>query len=425
MLIAQGALILTLIFLNLFYIRMIDTNMPYTHIIAVNLIILLISSYLIYIIFRMKENINVSNRNTPTQDIDILNNSSHITNQASYLVNTDNIEKSELISILNAIKEGILVLSDDNIIMYYNNSFLSQFSIAEKVRGKDYHEVVHIPLFDKFVQSLKKMNIPHHSQEILYKNKIFLLSASISQMGKIFVIVFHDVSEVRSLEKIKKDFIINASHELRTPLTSIKGFLELAEKEPNNNLKYIEIISRNTERIINIINDLLKLSKLESTSSILSKEDVNINDLILNNLILFEQRIQDKGLSLELDLTTEEPLIIPMDKLKIEEVIINLIDNAIKYTETGTIHISSRKNNGNVNIIIRDTGIGIPEKYYSRIFERFYVVDKARSRKTGGTGLGLAIVKHIIQLHQGKIDVASTLGKGTEFIITLPRQPLF
>lgn len=229
-----------------------------------------------------------------------------------------------------------------------------------------------------------------------------------------------DISEAKVLEKIKRDFIANASHELRTPLTSIKGYIEILEQEPQKQQQYIDIIARNTDRIINIVNDLLKLSKLEQYNSVLNYEDINLNTLIEDIMQIFENKIVKKQISLHTLMPSPE-LLFTGDKLKIEALLINLIDNSIKYTdEHGSIDVNCSKTDNLIKIMISDTGIGIPQKYQSRVFERFFVVDKARSRKTGGTGLGLAIVKHIIQLHHGTLDLASQEGKGTTFTVTLP-----
>jgi two-component system phosphate regulon sensor histidine kinase PhoR len=181
----------------------------------------------------------------------------------------------------------------------------------------------------------------------------------------------------------------------------------------------LEIIKRNTDRLINVVNDLLALSELEEKTSSLQMETVDLKNLIERVIKIFEQQIKAKGFSLNLSV---DPDLLPVkgDPFKLEQVFINLLDNAIKYTEKGTISIEMKYRDGQVVVSIQDTGPGIPQEHLSRIFERFYVVDKSRSKKLGGTGLGLSIVKHAILLHNGTINVESVPGRGTTFVITLP-----
>jgi two-component system phosphate regulon sensor histidine kinase PhoR len=257
--------------------------------------------------------------------------------------------------------------------------------------------------------------------ELELNNRIFLYSATFCSNNKDIVVTLHDITKIKNLEKTKKDFATNVSHELRTPLTAIKGFVETLQEANNDeeNVHYLDIISRHTDRVIRIVNDLLLLSKLEGTPDNLELEKVNLNILMENILKIFEQSLEEKNLALKFNTDNNLP-IIQADPFKLEQVFINLIDNAIKYTERGEIVITLSRNNETVIIEIQDTGICIPQEHLSRIFERFYVVDSSRSRKLGGTGLGLSIVKHIVNLHNGKIDVKNIPGSGTNFIVTLP-----
>jgi two-component system phosphate regulon sensor histidine kinase PhoR len=210
------------------------------------------------------------------------------------------------------------------------------------------------------------------------------------------------------------------SHELRTPLTAIKGFVEtLEEEEEIKNVQYLEIIKRYTDRLMNIVNDLLVLSELEQTGSTLVLENVNLASLAENILKVFEQGSKEKGIQLKL-VAGKDLKIIKADPFKLEQMFINLLDNAIKYTERGEVSIALKQTDSQSIIEISDTGIGIPASHLPRIFERFYVVDKSRSKKLGGTGLGLSIVKHIVLLHGGNIDVESSQGMGTKCTIVLP-----
>jgi two-component system phosphate regulon sensor histidine kinase PhoR len=234
------------------------------------------------------------------------------------------------------------------------------------------------------------------------------------------VAILHDITEFRKLEKIKRDFVLSASHELRTPLTAIKGYVEtLQTKISKKDQQYLNVIKRHTERLINIVSDLLNLSELEEKVNKPEFELVNIKNLIENIKTLFAPRFKEKNLALKVNVEEKLPLI-SGDSFKLEQMLINLVDNAIKYTEKGEVEIAARRLNQSIRITIKDTGIGIAQEHLSRIFERFYVVDKSHSRRMGGTGLGLSIVKHIVLLHNGEIEVESTPGVGTKFIITLP-----
>jgi two-component system phosphate regulon sensor histidine kinase PhoR len=208
---------------------------------------------------------------------------------------------------------------------------------------------------------------------------------------------------------------------LRTPLTAIKGFVETMKEEETDETKqyYIDILAKHTDRLINIVKDLLVLSNLESSRSKLDIETIEIETLISDVEKVIEQKIRSKELTFEKII---DPRINTLqgDRFKLEQLLINLIDNAAKYTDEGKVSVITEKKGNNLRIIIRDTGIGIPQKHLSRIFERFYVVDKSRSRKMGGTGLGLSIVKHIVMQHQGKLKVHSQKNEGTEFVIDLP-----
>jgi len=218
-----------------------------------------------------------------------------------------------------------------------------------------------------------------------------------------------------------KDFLVNVSHELRTPLTAIKGFVETLETETGKKTKeYVEIVKRNTERLINIVDDLLIQSQLEEKYVQLEVEDVDVEQLIKNVLKIFEQNLEDKGLSATLHTDETFPRTVKADFFKLEQMFINIIDNAVKYTEKGGITIYLRKQDQNAVLEFVDTGIGIPKEEIPRIFERFYVVDKSRSRRLGGTGLGLSIVKQIAALHSGEVAVESAPGEGTKIVVRLP-----
>ncbi len=327
-----------------------------------------------------------------------------------------NFRTEELDGVISSMKEGLLLADDKEKILMCNESF-KKIAQDEAPEGKRSWEVLKSMKFnDLFARSIKdKTSI---TEQIDINQRIYLVSAAYLQNRNEIMAVFNDITEISRVEKIKKDFVSNVSHELKTPLTAIKGFVETMESSVDEeNRHYLDIIKKNTERVINIVNDLLLLSELEEKGIV--EEKVDLMQSINTAIKLFEQKAKDKGI--EITLKNEENIpMIKGDSFKLEQAFINLIDNAVKYTEKGRITINLKNQDNNVTVEIQDTGIGIPEEHLPRIFERFYVVDASRSRKMGGTGLGLAIVKHIALLHRGEIKVDSRYGAGTKFILTLP-----
>ena len=324
------------------------------------------------------------------------------------------LKQEELNSIISFLEEGLLVLDKKGKIILFNESFKKIVQINPE--AKFWWEVLRNPEMGKLIEKAKKEERVS-SKELELNGKVFLCSLVFIPSKEELIIVLHDITEFRKLEKIKKDFVVNVSHELRTPLTAIKGYVETLEEEIKGSSKhYLDIIKKHTERLINIVSDLLLLSELEEKGLTQIKEDVNLEEMAENVCKIFEQKAKEKNL--KLNLICESKPVIKGDPFKLEQMFINLIDNAIKYTEKGEISILLKRTDKEIIVKVKDTGIGIPEEHLNRLFERFYVVDKSRSKKLGGTGLGLSIVKHIVLLHNGKIDVESTPYKGTEFIIT-------
>jgi len=343
----------------------------------------------------------------------------YMTEQISTLFTQLSYQKEELNSIISSINEGLCVIDKNGAISISNESFRKTVQ-NDSVKGKLYWKVIRKTRFDELMKRVRN-DQKSIVDEIEFNNQIFLCSATLCSNKEDIVATLYDITTIKNLEKTKKDFVSNVSHELRTPLTAIKGFVETLQEtnSDDKNKHYLNIISRHTDRVIRIVNDLLLLSKLEGAPVNLELEKVNLKNLIENILKIFEQSLKEKKLALKFNASNSLP-IINADPFKLEQVFINLIDNAIKYTERGEISISLNSYNETVTIEIQDTGICIPQEHLSRIFERFYVVDSSRSRKLGGTGLGLSIVKHIVLLHNGKIDVKNIPGVGTNFVVSLP-----
>ncbi len=327
-------------------------------------------------------------------------------------------QKEELKSIIDSLQEGLLVLDKQGKVIRSNESFRKIIG-NQAAEGKFYWEIMRNPRFPELMEKagLEKKKF---TEDLILADRVFMCSVTPLEGGEGVVSIFHDITEIKNVEKIKKDFVINVSHELRTPLAAIKGYTETLrdEADAGPSKKYVEIIERNTDRLINIVNDLLLLSSLEEKPA-LELEDIDLEDFLEDVIKIFDRRLKDKELSLVLHVNENLPTI-KADLFKLEQMLINLLDNAVKYTDRGKITVSLDVQDKRVRIRVADTGIGIPKDDIPRIFERFYVVDKSRSRKYGGTGLGLSIVKHIVLLHHGAIDIESDLGKGTKVTVTIP-----
>jgi two-component system, OmpR family, phosphate regulon sensor histidine kinase PhoR len=332
-------------------------------------------------------------------------------------------QKKELEVIISSVNAGIVVCDKNFNILMSNKIFDKDFLSSDNKNlffenNKNIFEIIkNIDLLDIIKRIFKeKVGI---TEEVFINRKFYLLNVSYVD-GKV-VVIFNDITRLKEGEQIKKDFIQNVSHELKTPLSSIKAFVETLEDEKIYNQRYISIIENNTNRMINIVNDLLSLSEIENNNFKLEIEEIDIKEILSNIMKLFEKKATQKNIniSLELDKSLDGNFILG-DKFRLEQVFINLIDNAIKYTERGSIFVFSYLEEKYINVIVKDTGIGFSNEHKNRIFERFYVVDKSRSRKLGGTGLGLSIVKHTVLLHKGFIEVNSKVGEGSIFKVKLP-----
>ena len=239
------------------------------------------------------------------------------------------------------------------------------------------------------------------------------------------VLVLYDITNMRRLERVRTDFIANVSHELKTPLTSIQGYVETlldgAIHDDEYNTRFLEKTHVQVNRLTLLVADLLSLARIESTSFRAESEPVDLREIIMESVTYRHDPLRSKQLELDLDLP-DEPLLVDGESEGLRQIIDNLLDNAMNYTpEKGRISVRLRSEGYDGILRIEDTGIGIPEDALARIFERFYRVDKGRSRELGGTGLGLSIVRNIVQRMQGTVAVESEVGRGTTFTVTLPR----
>ena len=285
-----------------------------------------------------------------------------------------------------------------------------------------------VPLHD-MIEAVFKQGAPLTGELTLNDIRLRMLSVNINplkQAGDIqgTVAVFHDVTELRRLERMRRDFVANVSHELKTPLTSIKGFAEALVHADENDAallkKNIEIIHRKSVDLEMLISDLLDLASIESGEIQMKKEPIPLKSFFLSIVDELQKLINDKKLRVSI-INGDQPALVSADKRWIRQALLNLVTNACNYTNPGgLVALKATKEGRFARMDVADTGIGISESDIPRIFERFYRTDKARTRLTGGTGLGLSIVKHIVEAHQGRITVSSELGKGSTFSIYLP-----
>jgi two-component system phosphate regulon sensor histidine kinase PhoR len=336
-------------------------------------------------------------------------------------------------AVLASMAEGVLAVDSEQRVITLNRAAAAVIGMSvEEAAGKNLQSVLRNSDLRRFVlralESLDSIedDITLHGerQKILQARGTALRDTRGRAIGA--VIVLNDVTHTRHLENIRRDFVANVSHELKTPIASIKGFVETlldgAIHEPADAERFLRIVVKQADRLNTIIEDLLSLSKIEQSEEAgnLALEYFPIRDVLESVMTDCEAKAHERQISLELH--CQEALATAINPRLLEQAIGNLVDNALKYSDPGSrIQIDATSTEREVIIAVRDHGCGIEREHLPRLFERFYRVDRARSRKLGGTGLGLAIVKHIVQAHRGRIDVESTPGQGSVFRIHLPR----
>ena len=329
--------------------------------------------------------------------------------------------QEELQGILTSMQEGLVVIDKMEKIVLANPAF-QRITSAYPSPGRYVWEVVRSARFQGFVRDVRNSQ-GDRSESILIGGRTYLCRGVNFGMDQSLLVTFYDMTEAEELARQKKELVVNVSHELRTPLTAIKGYAEMLEAEGHKACRdYAGIIHRNTDRLIQIVEDLLALAEVEEIPQGSLEEKVDLRPILDQTMKMFKPKAEAKGLTFRIEV---EPGLPPVrgDAFRLEQLAINLLDNAVKYTDKGHITVRLFASSGQVTLAVEDTGIGIPGEDLSRIFERFYVVDKSRSRQLGGTGLGLSIVKHIVQLHRGTVRVESELGRGSTFTVTLPSRP--
>ncbi len=336
-------------------------------------------------------------------------------------------EKDKSDSILRCMIEGVLVLDPRGQVLVMNERAKAMFHVPG---GKHIHGLSILEIFNLSEQPYSK-EVELDEERWFRVNAVRLRNKDGSFLGSI--LVFHDITDIKRFESMRSDFVANVSHELRTPLTAIRGYVETLlhtpPPEPEDSQQFLEIIDRHSDRLSRLTEDLLTLSDLESGKIHLAQQLLDAGNLIQRVLEVFWDQAARKKIKLMQEVAPGLPKL-PGDLDRLQQLFINLVDNAIKYTPVeGVVSLTVTQtavHNGSaphIEIAVRDSGPGIPEKDLPRITERFYRVDKARSRDQGGTGLGLAIVKHIVQAHKGELSIESVLKKGTTVRVRLPAAP--
>jgi two-component system, OmpR family, phosphate regulon sensor histidine kinase PhoR len=339
-------------------------------------------------------------------------------------------EKTLLDTILRGMGEGVMLASRDGVITLVNPAFRSMFGIGEAVEGKNLIEISRNPDLQATFHDLTVSGKELTREIRIQPGNVTLLThwVPLTMNGNDdgVVAVFHDITDMKYVEEMRRDFVANVSHELRTPVSVIKGYAEtlmldgVLTSEPERSMRFVEIIHKHAERLTTLINDILTLSCLEAKEAALELNAMDIVGTINKSCTLLSAHAAEKNIRINNEEVTGDLPRVLIDQGRLEQVLVNLIDNAVKYTpEGGAVRIHAEREDTTIRISVQDTGIGIPAKDLPRIFERFYRVDAGRSRDQGGTGLGLAIAKHIVQLHGGELTVTSVPGKGSTFSFTL------
>ena len=341
-------------------------------------------------------------------------------------------QHNELETVLASMLEGVIAVDNEERIINMNAAAVEFFDCdPEKYQGRDLQEVIRNSVLQQFVRRAISSKVPkeddiglyHSGEKTLHLQSSPLLDANKDHIGTL--VVFNDVTQLRRLESMRRDFVANVSHEIKTPLTAIKGFVETLHQgsvdNPEEARRFLGIIQKHVDRLSSIVEDLLALSRIEQEDEgkTVNLEEGNIGQVLRSVLQLCRSKAEEKNITVTI--VGDDRISARFDSSLLEQAVVNLLDNAIKYSEPESfIHLKAQRNGSEIRISVEDQGIGIAKKHLPRLFERFYRVDKARSRKLGGTGLGLAIVKHIAQAHGGDVTVDSTLGKGSTFTIHLP-----
>ena len=345
----------------------------------------------------------------------------------------EKIRGDQLKTVVDNMESGLMLIDEHGYVQLVNRKFLDMFDMTQAdATDRLYYDTVDEEGIHNVVQKvfLYETKIKDSFMVTMEQDNYYIetVGAPIyNESGQLTgaVLVYHDITELKQLEQMRNDFVANVSHELKTPITSIRGFsetlLEDTMDDPGLQEQFLTIILKESKRIQALVEDLLELSKLENDERDLQMEEVDLGALFKEIEPIVRQQATDKEIDLQISIPNE-PFIMFGDVDGLKQAFLNLIDNAINYTPShGKVQFSIDGKPKTLEVRVADTGIGIPREAVSRVFERFFRVDRARNRHTGGTGLGLAIVKHIVEVHDGQIELDSKTDRGTTFIQTFPR----
>ena len=331
--------------------------------------------------------------------------------------------------ILDTLSEGVMFLDENGRIVSVNRSLADIFGVEkDKAAGSSLIEYIRNHELENFIRNALESQRGAEKEfelvtpvELVVRLRAELYGGREGQRG--LVIIINDMSSTRRLEKIRVEFAANVSHELKTPLAAIKGYIETLQDgaidDKKNNVKFLKIIAEQVERLDRLISDLLELSKIESGKKEITLARFNIRELFESVKNIESPTADRKQITLKIDVPDGFSDVLA-DKNMMEIALLNLVDNAVKFTPQGGVTMSAQRTGGKTRISVSDTGIGIPAELLPRIFERFFRAEKARSREFGGTGLGLSIVKHVMEVHHGSVLVESEPDKGSKFTLTFP-----
>jgi two-component system phosphate regulon sensor histidine kinase PhoR len=335
-------------------------------------------------------------------------------------------------AVFGAMLDGLVLVDERRQVRMMNREFRRAFGMEKAELGAPLLEMIHHASIDRLVTDAIRMKQPRRESIQMSRgpsegremevSAVPLGDNSPEREGA--VVLFRDVTQLRQMEEIRRDFVANVSHELRTPLSIFRGYLETLldnpQQPPGELLRILEVMERHCDRLSALVEDVLSLARLESPAAELNLSEIDLPEFFEEILHDWNARLQAKQLRSHLEVEGDVPKL-EADENRLQEVVYNLLDNAVKYSRPGgNISVRLTKVDNRVRISVSDEGVGINPEDLPRIFERFYRVDKARSRELGGTGLGLSIVKHIAQLHHGVAEAHSEPGKGTTIIVTLP-----
>lgn len=349
-----------------------------------------------------------------------------------YISKRHQAQQERMETLIENMGSGLLLINVRGDISVMNKASRMIFQVGEDSwLNRLYHDVMDESALIQFIQSVFITETKQRDQLTLgeaYMPRVYDVYGApvLDKTGKIrgMTLVLHDITEQKKLEQVRKDFVANVSHELKTPITSIKGFSETlldgAMHEEKLREKFLKIILKESERLQSLIHDLLELSKIERSHFQVYVTEMSLYQVADEVITMLKDKAESK--ELELTLETEGDSMMAGDPSRMKQILINIVNNAIMYTPAqGSIHVKVKGTSNNVELSVADTGIGIDESEIPRLFERFYRIDRARSRNSGGTGLGLAIVKHLAEAHHANIHVSSKPGKGTTFRLVFPK----